>query len=982
MDHRRGRRFSVTLAAAAVVWLLGAGCVEAARLTSLQMESDPGDFVSDGRTYFYDTNDGTFTVRRNELAGISISFLAPGLTDFWYLDFAGGLNIPLTTGVYKGATRFLQVPGDTATLDVSGNGRGCNELDGEFEVLEVGYDQSGGVTAFRARFTQHCEHALVALRGEIRYQADVQVEMSAPRRVVGAVGEVLEVPVGGVPVEAGPVALTASGAPVGAVFTDMGDGTGRLVWTPGADQTGEYHVSFFGRTTGAADRVDTTLFVGTTVHVPADRPTIQAALDEALPGSRIIVSPGTYLENLDFLGKPVRLESESGPEVTIVDGGGAREPVVRFWTVEGRDSVLSGFTLRNGYPDFYFPFFGVGGGISIFAASPTVTGNVITANSACDGAGIGMENSAARIEGNRIVRNIQKGCSGGAGGGGVSLKYDGESEIVGNLIADNWTDSPGGGISALWTKRIRISNNAILRNYGESGGGMDVEGVDLALIDGNVIASNRAYDEGGVIVLWTSALVNNTIAGNVASQYGHISGVYVRGPVEPYDYPVMINNIIVGVPGQTAIACEYTQTVWDSFNTNDVFSPGGPAYGGTCDSTGTNGNVSSDPAFQCAELDDYRPGPGAAVIDSADEILFTPDDRDLSGTGRVLDGNRDGKARLDIGALEFDPAAPLNPCAYAFCPTDMEVSATSGQSTAVLSFDPPTGPPGSTVTCQPASGSRLTEGNYTVTCTSVHPTRGTASCSFHVKAIVPPLNDDRWFAKPIPGLPFVDHLDTRDATPGVDDQTCSGQYGTVWYSFTAPRDLIVVADTAGSSYVTGIAVMSLQSYPFVQRACGAGPLTVSMRAGETLYFLVGSSQGGGDLVFSLTGRLPLSLRLSIDRTFSNKRDPDSVRIEGSAECLRPSNLTLTGSATPDDGGSPVTFTSQIQCGTRSHWQAVIPQAAEKFTTVGPIPIRRIQIRVSGEAVEASTGDRASATASDRAWVVFLPRKSKTSVVKR
>jgi hypothetical protein len=963
MDRRRGRRASFTFAAAAVVCLLGAGRAEAARLTSLQMEGDPGDWVGDGQTYDYETDDGTFTVQRNELAGISITFLAPGVTDFWHLDFAAALNVPLTTGVYADATRYLQIRSDVPTFEVVGNGHGCNELDGEFEVLEVAYDESGGVTAFRARFVQHCEHGLVALRGEIRYQADVQVEMSAPRRVVGPVGEVLEVPVGGVPVEAGPVTLTASGTPVGAVFTDMGDGTGRLVWMPGADQTGEYHVSFFGRTTGAADRVDTTLFVGTTVHVPADRPTIQAAIDEALPGSRIIVAPGTYQENLDFLGKPVRLESESGPDVTIVDGGGAREPVVRFWNVEGRDSVLSGFTLRNGYPDFYFPYFGLGGGISMFSASPTITGNVITGNFACEGAGIGMMDSSARIEGNRIVKNAQKGCSGGAGGGGISLQFDGESEIVGNLIADNVTYSLGGGISASWTKRILISNNSVLRNYGERGGGLDVEGVDLALIDGNVVAGNRAYDTGGVLVLWPAALVNNTIAGNEATEYHPYSGVYVRGPVEPYDYPVMINNIIVGVPGQTAVTCEYTEPVWDNFNTNDVFNPGGPVYGGTCDLSGTNGNVSIDPAFQCAALDDYRPGPGATVIDAGRDVLFTPDDRDLSDTTRVLDGDRDGEARLDMGALELDPAAPLNPCIYAFCPADMEVRATSGQSTAVLTFDPATGPPGATVTCQPASGSRLPAGTHTVTCTSVHPTRGTASCSFQVRAIVPPVNDDRWFAKAIPVLPFVDRLDTRVATPGVDDQTCSGQYGTVWYSFTAPRDLIVVADTAGSSYVAGIAVMSLQTYPFVQRMCGAGPLTVSMRAGETLHFLVGSSQGGGDLVFSLTGRLPLSLRLSIDRTLSSGPDPGSVRIGGRAECLRPSSLTLTGSATPDDGGGPVTFTSQVQCGNRSQWEAVIPQAAERFAAGG-----RIEMRVSGEAVEAATGDRADATASSRARV--------------
>jgi hypothetical protein len=56
------------------------------------------------------------------------------------------------------------------------------------------------------------------------------------------------------------------------------------------------------------------------VRVPRDYPTIQAALEGAADGSTVSVAAGTYFENIDFKGKAIRLASESGPELTIIEG--------------------------------------------------------------------------------------------------------------------------------------------------------------------------------------------------------------------------------------------------------------------------------------------------------------------------------------------------------------------------------------------------------------------------------------------------------------------------------------------------------------------------------------------------------------------------------------------------------------------------------------------------------------------------------------
>ena len=57
-----------------------------------------------------------------------------------------------------------------------------------------------------------------------------------------------------------------------------------------------------------------------TIHVPDDYPAIQQAIDAAVQSDIIIVRQGTYVENIDFLGKAVIVISELGPEVTVIDG--------------------------------------------------------------------------------------------------------------------------------------------------------------------------------------------------------------------------------------------------------------------------------------------------------------------------------------------------------------------------------------------------------------------------------------------------------------------------------------------------------------------------------------------------------------------------------------------------------------------------------------------------------------------------------------
>lgn len=136
----------------------------------LTMVSEPGDWIGQGQTYDLDQTDGTFTAVRNFDNGVRIRY-SGAIGDWWTLEFAAPGEVPLTAGVYTGATRFPFQSPNAPGLSVSGQGRGSNMLTGEFTVHEVIYGPGGEVLVFEASFEQHREGLEPALIGHVRFVA-------------------------------------------------------------------------------------------------------------------------------------------------------------------------------------------------------------------------------------------------------------------------------------------------------------------------------------------------------------------------------------------------------------------------------------------------------------------------------------------------------------------------------------------------------------------------------------------------------------------------------------------------------------------------------------------------------------------------------------------------------------------------------------------------------------------------------------------
>jgi hypothetical protein len=381
----------------------------------------------------------------------------------------------------------------------------------------------------------------------------------------------------------------------------------------------------------------------------------------------VLVAPGTYPETIDFRGKNITVTSAQGPQVTIIDSHGANS-VASFKLGETRDAVLSGFTLRGGYTNSFG-----GGGVAILSSSPTIRDNIIRDNQVCsNGGGINSIWGSPLIEHNTITHNGVRGCTGGWGLG-IYIYGNSAAEIVGNLITDNndggFGSVSGGGLALFSAGNPTVRDNVISNNVIVAAtGGCSAQGGAIAIandmhgtIVDNLVVGNSACVAAAVYWIGYASsggavFANNTVAGNVG-RFG-APAIYTAG----VDGRTWIANNVITTPSGPALLCNNVATVSQpNLSSNDLFrGDGGAPYAGTCaDQTGLNGNISADPLFVDPENGDYRVRMTSPVIDAGNDAVPQIQPVDLTGGARVVDGNGDGLAHVDMGALEYRNHAPI-----------------------------------------------------------------------------------------------------------------------------------------------------------------------------------------------------------------------------------------------------------------------------------------------------------------------------------
>ena len=199
---------------------------------------------------------------------------------------------------------------------------------------------------------------------------------------------------------------------------------------------------------------------------------IQRAIDSASNNLEIIVTQGTYYENIDFLNKitTVRSIQPKDPNIvkTTIINANKSGPVVSFRNDKANGSVLSGFTITGGR-GYFFPNYTLGGGIFIENCNPTIKHCIIEGNSAKYGGGLMCINSSVQINNCWFFDNHAT-----LYGGGMRCNYS-DPNLINCLFSNNSANERGGGF-------YNFHSNSILTN---------------CTFTGNVITQSIYPDHGG-----------------------------------------------------------------------------------------------------------------------------------------------------------------------------------------------------------------------------------------------------------------------------------------------------------------------------------------------------------------------------------------------------------------------------------------------------------------------------------------------------
>ncbi|MFN2504511.1 MAG: RCC1 domain-containing protein, partial [Acidimicrobiales bacterium] len=140
-------------------------------------------------------------------------------------------------------------------------------------------------------------------------------------------------------------------------------------------------------------------------------------------------------------------------------------------------------------------------------------------------------------------------------------------------------------------------------------------------------------------------LVSNSFGGNIAA---FASALHGSGPQADV---LVVNNILSGPVGTTAVECSPIGGA-PAFSYNDVFNGGLNPIAGCGTVVGVSGNVSFDPRFASPAAGDLQVALPSPVVDAGNQAVPGLSGTDRLGNTRVVDGDGDGTARVDIGATE------------------------------------------------------------------------------------------------------------------------------------------------------------------------------------------------------------------------------------------------------------------------------------------------------------------------------------------
>ena len=416
--------------------------------------------------------------------------------------------------------------------------------------------------------------------------------------------------------------------------------------------------------------------------------TLQEGLDAANSGNHIWVAEGTYkpgAAKLDTFHLVPGVETYGGFDPTIGDDLWAERDYINNVTILSGDIDGDGLDNDNTY-------FVVTANDVTIDGSTRLDGFTITNGwsywNLCDGAGMKIENCDPNVANCIFKENRAPGSDGDGGGMGC---YNASPEVTNCIFIDNVAGDDGGALVNTYNSNGTFTNCVFYNN--------NTNGENLEYDDGQW----KGKSNGGAI--WNTAsekdvpigssptFINCLIAGNstVPGDYNggkNGGGVANKGSGTN---PVFINCTFTENTANHdgggmctkdyAVATVINCIFWDNKALDDDDSIRDKDDGVTNVSysdvnqpgyAGNNNNISQDPKFFDTDdidgpdnlfmtLDDGAEiGSDSPCIDAGNNTPVT-ESYDIIGRIRILDGDEDSTATVDMGAYEFQPATVKEP---------------------------------------------------------------------------------------------------------------------------------------------------------------------------------------------------------------------------------------------------------------------------------------------------------------------------------
>ena len=308
-----------------------------------------------------------------------------------------------------------------------------------------------------------------------------------------------------------------------------------------------------------------------TLSVPSQYSTIQAAINASSNGDIVLVSPGSY-NSIDIINKDITVASlyytTNDPSyigITIIDGANNNTVI----EIDGGVGMISliGLTIQNGSGEFWG---NSSGGVHIADASSsganvTMDNVIITNNTSTDQAG----GILIRQQSNLTITNSVISYNTAARGGAMLIVEGSYVSLDNVLITENSISSYGGAIGINDRADMDINNCTITNNScGTDGGGIWMKysstnitevTIDSTEIRGNVCVNNTGH--GGGISVWDGAKLVVSYSKIKDNQNNTGGGIYSFNSDIDIRYTEITQNTAINDGGGITIsATEYSNT--------------------------------------------------------------------------------------------------------------------------------------------------------------------------------------------------------------------------------------------------------------------------------------------------------------------------------------------------------------------------------------------------------------------------------------